>query len=96
MFDYEAEYQRLREAGSPGWRVLPDAQRSCRLFDTLDRFRRTGVFPAPPARLLELGCGNGRIALTMAQRGYEVFGVDLSSTAITWAGERFAEAWRRQ
>lgn len=32
---------------------------------------------APPARLLDLGCGHGRHALELARRGFEVDGVDL-------------------
>lgn len=32
--------------------------------------------PAPPARVLEVGCGNGRLARTLARSGYEVVAVD--------------------
>lgn len=40
------------------------------------------VFPNPPARLLEIGCGVGTNARFFAAAGYEVVGVDLSTTAI--------------
>jgi len=33
------------------------------------------------ARILDLGCGSGRDAIFLAERGYEVWGVDLSEEA---------------
>jgi SAM-dependent methyltransferase len=38
--------------------------------------RELGV--APPSRLLDAPCGNGRLALELARRGYHVTGVDLA------------------
>ena len=32
--------------------------------------------PPPPARVLEVGCGKGEVALTVAGRGYEVVAID--------------------
>jgi len=32
--------------------------------------------PPPPARLLEVGCGRGELALTLAARGYTVVAID--------------------
>lgn len=53
----------------------------CRL---LDRY-------APGARrLLELGCGTGRMAEILAGRGYTLHGVDLSDTMLAMAGTRLA------
>jgi ubiquinone/menaquinone biosynthesis C-methylase UbiE len=58
--------------------------------ETLDRLERK-TFPRPPARVLELGCGNGMSSsLWMAQKDYEVHGVDISETAIVWAEQQFA------
>jgi SAM-dependent methyltransferase len=37
--------------------------------------------PPPPARLLEIGCGNGELALELESRGYEVVGVDPEAPA---------------
>ncbi len=45
-----------------------------------------------PGRALDLGCGPGRNALHLASLGFEVDAVDLSPTALAWAGERAREA----
>jgi D-alanine-D-alanine ligase len=44
-----------------------------------------------PLRILDLGCGQGRHAIELARRGYEVTGLDLSSYLLGVARER-AEA----
>lgn len=41
--------------------------------------------------ILDLGCGRGRHSLTLAQRGYEVKGIDLSTEAIKTAHEKANE-----
>lgn len=92
MYDYEAEYRRLRAAGHQGWAGSERERNFSRMAETLDRLERE-VFPPPPARFLELGCGNGMSsALLMARKGYAVHGIDISETAIMWAKPQFAEA----
>ncbi|MFI2369792.1 class I SAM-dependent methyltransferase [Streptomyces sp. NPDC018833] len=49
-----------------------------------------GLIPA--GRALDLGCGPGRNALHLARSGFDVDAVDLSPTAVAWAGERAREA----
>ena len=44
-----------------------------------------------PGRVLELGCGPGRNAIYMAQKGYKVDAIDISEHAIEWAKERANE-----
>jgi SAM-dependent methyltransferase len=44
----------------------------------------------PPGRALDLACGEGRNALWLAARGWQVRGVDFSSVAIARARERAA------
>lgn len=39
-------------------------------------------------KALELGCGEGYLCRLLAQRGYDVTGVDISSVAIRWANEK--------
>jgi cyclopropane fatty-acyl-phospholipid synthase-like methyltransferase len=36
----------------------------------------------PAGRALDLGCGTGTNAITLAERGWQVFGIDFSGTAI--------------
>ena len=43
------------------------------------------LFPPPPARLLDLGCGTGWTSCFFAKRGYEVIGQDISADMITQA-----------
>ena len=42
-------------------------------------------------KALELGCGEGNFCRLLAQQGYEVTGVDVSSVAIRWANEKNAK-----
>ena len=44
-----------------------------------------------PGRALDLGCGSGRHATWLAERGWQVTGVDFSSEALRQARERAAE-----
>jgi len=76
IYDYDAEYRRLRAAGLQGWAGSQRERNVARMAETLDRLERE-TFPRPPATVLELGCGNG---------------VDISATAIAWAEQQFAEA----
>jgi SAM-dependent methyltransferase len=46
-------------------------------------------FPQP-GRLLDLGCGTGRLLLPFARRGYWVLGVDLSESMLRLVGEKAA------
>lgn len=91
-YDYEARYRRLRIAGRPGWAGDQYERGLAGVGETLDRLEREGVLPPPPARMLELGCGNGSSSYLLAGKGYEVHGIDISATAVAWARERFAAA----
>ena len=91
MYDYDAVYRRLRAAGLSGWARTQHERNFARMTEVLDWLEQES-FPKPPARVLELGCGNGMSSsLLMARKGYEVHGVDISETAIAWASERFTE-----
>jgi SAM-dependent methyltransferase len=45
-----------------------------------------------PGRLLDLGCGTGRLMIPFAQRGFQVLGVDLSEEMLRIVGEKAAAA----
>jgi len=42
----------------------------------------------PPARILDLACGQGRHTIELARRGYQVTGVDLSTYLLDVAAAR--------
>jgi SAM-dependent methyltransferase len=45
------------------------------------------LFPPPPAKVLECGCGTGWLSYFLSQKGYNVVGQDCSSDAIKLAEE---------
>lgn len=52
-----------------------------------------GAFPSgtSPLRLLDLACGDGRLAVRLAQAGYQVSGIDLSEEMVDLAEELSVE-----
>ena len=41
---------------------------------------------------MEIGCGAGYVSLLFAGKGYQVYGIDIASTAIEWAREKVLKA----
>lgn len=56
-----------------------------------NRFLVAEVGPMPPGQALDLGCGEGRNAVWLAERGWEVTAVDFSAVGLG-KGRRLAEA----
>jgi SAM-dependent methyltransferase len=52
---------------------------------------------APHSRILDAGCGTGRVAIELARRGHDCVGVDMSDSMLSVARERAPELeWHRQ
>jgi SAM-dependent methyltransferase len=56
--------------------------------------RRLGAFFAPGERVLDLGCGMGRVLFFLAPRAGETIGVDISSEMLARARQAFASVPR--
>jgi len=48
--------------------------------------------PAPPADVVDLGCGTGTLAVLLAEQGYQVRGTDLSPTMVAAARAKAGRA----
>jgi SAM-dependent methyltransferase len=57
-----------------------------------NRFLVEELAGVPPGRALDLACGEGRNAIWLARRGWEVTGVDFSGVAVDKARRMAAEA----
>jgi SAM-dependent methyltransferase len=56
-------------------------------FTCLEEFFRESYAPAP-CRLIQMGCGAGRVAVYLAQRGFRVMGIDPNRELLASARER--------
>ena len=82
----------------PNTVTLYDAQRFASARDQM-RYRLqwtllTEMLPAPPASLLEIGCGTGILTDEISGRGYKIIAMDVSSTMLNACRERLAESGR--
>jgi SAM-dependent methyltransferase len=84
---HERAYKRLRDNGKTSWSETDDLSERISFYqETLHKFDlRTG------SRVLFLGCGDGETSLRFASAGYNVTGIDISPTAISWAREKALE-----
>lgn len=86
---HDRAYQNLRRDGAVGWDRTQDAY-----VGRIAQFRtlvNRGFLPAT-GRMLELGCGAGNMAMALSCLGYDVYGIDISRTAVEWANERSRKA----
>lgn len=96
MPDFDQRYRELRSADEPGWAGACHNGNQRKLAAVLDELDNLDLLPPPPCPVLELGCGNATMAcLLLAQRGYQMHGIDISQTAIDWAGETFRATGHR-
>lgn len=57
----------------------------------LDRAFVLEQLPAPRGRVVDLGCGTGRVSLALARRGFDVLAVDLSEAMLKHVRTQAAE-----
>lgn len=85
---HEKAYQELKASGFQGWGGETHSARMSEWELTIRELLLNPHFPKAPARLLEIGCGAGDIAIQFADKGYLVSGVEISSTAVDWAKQK--------
>ncbi len=71
------------------WDGFPGAQATSEKVDKSESL--VGV--RSPLRVLDVGCGTGRHALEMAQRGYNVVGIDVADSYLDEAAYDFSLAY---
>jgi len=90
MESYDAIYRRLQREGHEAWTGSGYQRAREQLNATLGRLDAAQLIPTG-GTCLEMGCGNGAMAShCFAEKGFQVFGVDISAVAIKWARSRFA------
>lgn len=88
---HDEKYKAARAAGLPGWGGADRISNLSKMIE--DRYF---AFEAAPSsgKLLELGCGAGTLSIALSNRGFNVFGVDFSESAIEWAKDNAKQASR--
>ncbi len=86
---HDQVYQAYKRDGMAGWDKTEEAYAERHAW--MNRIFSAGNIPTG-GKLLELGCGAGNMGLWLAEKGYEVTGIDIAPTAIQWAKEKAAEA----
>jgi SAM-dependent methyltransferase len=70
------------------WCPFPDASATSEDVDRIEKL--AGI--APPLRVLDVGCGNGRHSIEMARRGFDVVGIDVAKRYLTEARENLSSS----
>lgn len=84
---FEEKYLEKRQKSTQGWnsnKLIDDVY--LKVTDVLRRDNQND------GRLLELGCGDGKLGVMLSKAGFDLYGIDISSTAIEWAKQRNADA----
>jgi ubiquinone/menaquinone biosynthesis C-methylase UbiE len=78
---HDARYKKRKAEGKTGWNDEKDWNEwrtEILALIASDGFPQSG-------KVLELGCGAGDVALLFAEKGYQVYGIDIAPSAIEWA-----------
>ena len=86
---HDQVYKAFKKDGMAGWDKTEEAY--AERFAWMEKIFAMGNAPAT-GKLLELGCGAGNMGIWLANRGYEVYGIDIAPTAIEWAIEKTQSA----
>lgn len=83
---HERIYRELKSSGNQGWGGTSYESRMSGWEEQLEKlFNKINL---NVKRVLEFGSGAGDISLRVAQRGFEVTGVEISPTAVEWANQK--------
>ncbi|MCJ1678323.1 methyltransferase domain-containing protein [Streptomyces sp. APSN-46.1] len=77
--------------GADGWRLPLDVSRWCARADAADR----AVLRRCRGRVLDIGCGAGRMVEALSRRGYSALGIDVCPSAVRTTVGRGGVALRR-
>jgi SAM-dependent methyltransferase len=80
---FERAYQGLEQENREGWNTEKISQSMFQIVSNI--LQRDNIWSGT---LLDLGYGDGKLTIKFAQNGFEVYGIDISPTAISWATER--------
>lgn len=80
---HDHAYQKRRQNGLPGWDSAEVIAQSIREMSVLLDYLSLPM----DACVLDLGCGAGNLSFWLDQKGFQVYGTDVSATAIEWAKE---------
>jgi SAM-dependent methyltransferase len=81
---YDAKYKSIRARGWSGWGSVDREELGKVLLERI----RCNVHIPHSGRGLELGCGEGQLSRKLSEIGYEMWGVDISEVALSWAKDK--------
>lgn len=80
---FERTYKKLQQENKEGWNTDKISQSMFNIVKNV--LQRDSIYSGT---LLDLGCGDGKLTIQFAKKGLKVYGIDISSTAISWAADR--------
>lgn len=86
---HEVIYKKLQALGYNGWGGSKYETRMSGW--DIDLKKLFKIIEMKSGRILEMGCGAGDVSIKLAERGFELTGVDISQTAIEWAKTKARE-----